>query len=140
MPVSFRRLALYATWLSLAWACLLTGLVAVGNSWVLDRASGGYFVGETVPLWLRILYALMSLSMLAVAWLAWKYYVNDVTRRQRNLGRFVMLMFTLSTIMNAMSQSGPERFNAIGAAIVVLGIGILRRRPSSNYVDLRARR
>lgn len=138
--VTVRRLALYATWLSLGWAVFLTGLAAAGNTWVLDRVSGGIFAGETMPMPVRVVYGAMALSMLAVAWLAFKYYINDVTRRQRNLGRFVILLFVISTAMNAMSRSNPERYNAIGAAIVVVGIAILRRRPSSSYVDLRTRR
>ena len=139
-PVTVRRLALYATWLSLAWAEFLTVLAAAGNTWVLDRVSGGYFAGDTMPMPIRVAYGAMALLMLGVAWLAFKYYINDVTRRQRNLGRFIILVFTLSTIVNAISRSNPERYNAIGAAITVVGIAILRRRPSSSYVDLRTRR
>ena len=135
-----RLIAYYGTQLSLAWAILLTGLVAAGNTWVLDRASGGFFVGETVPVPVRIVYAVMCLSMFAVAWLEWRYYSNTASSRQRRLGRLVILMFVLSTVMNAISQSAPERYNAIGAAIVVIGTAVLRRRPMPSVVDLRSRR
>ena len=135
-----RRLALYATLASLAWAVLLTGLAAAGNAWVLDRVAGGIYAGGSMPVWMRGIYAVQSLLMLGVAWLAYLYATNNATRRQRNLGRFVILMFTLSTIVNAMSKSAPEKFNAIGAAIIVVGIAILRRRPTSDRVDLRLRR
>ena len=138
--VNFRQLLLYATWASLAWACVLTGLAAAGNTWVLDRVSGGYFFDEGVmPLGLRVAYGAMTLLMLGVARLAYLYFVNDVTRRQRNLGRLVVLLFAASTVVNAISQSAPERFNAIGAAVTTFGIAMLRRRPRSDFVDVRGR-
>jgi hypothetical protein len=138
--VNFRLLTLYATWASLAWATALTGLAAAGNTWVLDRVAGGYFADDgLMPVWLRVAYGGMTLLMLAIARLAYLYFVNDVTRRQRNLGRLVVLLFALSTAVNAISQSQPERYNAIGAGVTMIGIAILRRRPKSNFVDLRLR-
>jgi drug/metabolite transporter superfamily protein YnfA len=92
-----------------------------------------------MPVWLRVAYGGMTLLMLAIARLAYLYFVNDVTRRQRNLGRLVVLLFALSTAVNAISQSQPERYNAIGAGVTMIGIAILRRRPKSNFVDLRLR-
>ncbi|MHB0929412.1 MAG: hypothetical protein ACYC3W_11030 [Candidatus Nanopelagicales bacterium] len=138
--MNLRRLALYVTWISLAWAVLLTGLAAAGNEWVLDRVAGGRYAGTTMPVWMRVLYAIMTLLMLAVANLAYRYAGSDATHRQRNLGRLVMLVFSVSTIVNAMSPSRPERFNAIGAAVTVLGVGLLRRGPRSDRVDMRLRR
>ncbi len=138
--VNLRRLALYATWISLGWAVVLTGLAAAGNHWVLDRVAGGRYAGGSMPMWLRVIYALMAVLMLAVAQLAHRYAGSDATHRQRNLGRLVMLVFSVSTIVNAMSPSRPERFNAIGAAVTVLGVGLLRRGPRSDRVDMRLRR
>ena len=139
--VNLRLLMLYATWASLAWAAALTGFAAAGNTWVLDRVAGGYFVDEgAMPVWLRAIYAVMTLLMFGVARLAYLYFVNDCTRRQRNLGRLVVLLFGVSTVVNAISQSKPERYNAIGAAITMICVAILRRRPTSNYVDVRMRR
>lgn len=135
-----RRLALYATWASLAWACLLTGLAAAGNHWVLDRVAGGTYKDSHMPTWARALYGAMTLLMLTVAWLANRYAHDDVTQRQRNLGRLIMLVFTVSAVLNAISRSQPERWNAIGAAVTVVGIGILRRRRQRDWVDLRLRR
>ena len=138
--MTLRRLALYATWLSLAWAILLTGLAAAGNSWVLDRVAMGHYKTGGMPAWLRAVYGAMALLMLAVAWLVNRYAMNDVTLRQRNLGRLVELVFIVSALLNAISPSHPERYNAIGAAATVLGVEVLRRRPRSEYVDLRLRR
>lgn len=135
-----RRAALLATWASLAWACLLTGLAAIGNAWVLDRVSGGFFAGEVMPEWLRVIYGAMTLLMLGVARLAWLLAINDVTPRQRRLSRLVILVFVLSAVVNAISRSAPERWNALGAAITVIGFVILRRRPMSEYIDMRLRR
>lgn len=138
--MNLRLLVLYATWASLAWAIALTGLAAAGNTWVLDRVAGGYYFDEgALPTWLRIADGVMALLMMFVARLAYLYFVNDVTRRQRNLGRLIVLLFVLSTVANAISQSSPERYNAIGAAVTALGVAILRRRPTSDYVDVRGR-
>jgi len=135
-----RTTAYYATQLALTWAIVLTGLAAAGNTWVLDRVAGGFFAGEVMPLALRLIYAAMAVGMLSVMWLAWRYHSNTASSRQRRLGRLVIIVFTLSTIVNAISQSAPERFNAIGAAVTVAGFWILRRRPLQRYVDLRTRR
>ena len=138
--VNLRRLALYATWISLAWAVLLTGLAAAGNEWVLDRVAAGRYAGATMPVWMRVLYAIMTLLMLAVANLAYRYARSDATHRQRNLGRLVMLVFTVSAILNAISTSRPERYNALAAAVTVIGVGVLRRGRRSDRVDMRLRR
>lgn len=138
--MNVRVIVLWATWLSLAWAAGLTGLAAAGNTWVLDRVAGGFYVESGMPMWLRVVYALMTVGILSVAWLVLRYFQNDVTRRQRNLGRLVILLFTLSATVNALSQSEPERFNAIAAAVTVVGVALLRRRQVSDYIDLRSRR
>ncbi len=135
-----RRLALYATWLSLAWAALLTGLAAAGSHWVQNRVALGHYTTTAMPTWLRAVYGLLTLLMLAVAWLANRYAQNDVTMRQRNLGRLVELVFIVSAVLNAVSPSHPERYNAIGAVVTVIGIEVLRRRRKSDHVDLRLRR
>ena len=136
-----RVLVLWATWASLLWAAVLTGMAAAGSTWVLDRVAGGYFVDEGfMPMWLRVLYGVQTVIIVLVAWLAKRYFHNDVTHRQRNLGRLIVLGFTVSATVNAFSQSQPERYNAIAAAITVIGIAVLRRRPVSEFVDIRARR
>lgn len=135
-----RTIVYYATQLSLAWGIALTGLAAAGNTWVLDRVAGGYFAGEEMPLALRITYGVITVGALAVMWLAWRYISNAASSRQRRLGRLVIVLYSLSTIVNAISQSPPERFNAIPAAVIVLGFYVLRRRPLQQYVDLRTRR
>lgn len=138
--MNVRVIVLWATWLSLAWAAGLTGLAAAGNTWVLDRVAGGFYVESGMPMWLRVVYGLMTVGILSVAWLVLRYFQNDVTRRQRNLGRLVILLFTLSATVNALSQSEPERYNAIAAAVTVVGVALLRRRQVSDYIDLRSRR
>ena len=134
-----RTVAYYATQLALLWGIALTGLAAAGNTWVLDRVSGGFFAGEEMPLPLRVVYGAMTLGALGVMWLAWRYQSNTASSRQRRLGRLVIIVYILSTTLNAISQSTPERFNAIPAAVIVIGIYILRRRPLQRYVDLRTR-
>ena len=135
-----RTVAYYATQLSLLWGMVLTGLAAAGNTWVLDRVSGGFFIGEEMPLPLRAVYGAMTLAALGVMWLAWRYYSNTASSRQRRLGRLVIIVYSVSAVLNAISQSTPERFNAIPAVVIVAGFYILRRRPLQRYVDLRVRR
>ena len=135
-----RAVAYYATQLSLVWGFALTGLATAGNTWVLDRVSGGYFAGEEMPLALRVVYGAMTVAAVAVMWLAWRYFSNTASSRQRRLGRLVIIVYVLSTAVNAISQSTPERFNAVPAAVIVVGFYILRRRPLQRHVDLRTRR
>lgn len=130
----------YATVVSIAWSAGLTALAAAGNTWVLDRVAGSLFVGEAMPLLVRVVYAAFTVLMLGVVWLTWRYYSNTASSRQRRLGRLIMLMFGLSAALNAISPSPTERYNAIAAAVILIGVGILKRRPTSSYVDLRTRR
>lgn len=137
--VVVRTLAYYATLLSIAWSAGLTGLAAAGNTQVLDRVSGGYFAGEEMPTALRIVYVCFTLLLFGVAWLAWRYHSNTASSRQRRLGRLAVAVSLLSAAVNAISQSPPERYNAIAAAVTALGIAILRRRPLQSRIDLRTR-
>lgn len=135
-----RTLAFYATLVSLAWSAGLTALAAAGNTWVLDRVSGGYFAGEELPLPLRVVYVCFTVLLLGVAWLAWRYFSNSASGRQRRLGRLAIAVLSLSTVVNAISRSQVERYNAIAALVAAIGIVVLRRRPTRPYVDLRTRR
>lgn len=135
-----RILAFYATLLSVAWSAGLTALAAAGNTVILDRVAGGYFADSTMPVALRVVYVGSTLLLLGVAWLAWRYHTNTASTRQRKLGRLVVVFSGLSAAVNAISQSPPERYNAVAAGITMVGIAILRRRPLQSYVDLRTRR
>lgn len=136
----FRTITFYATLLSLAWSAGLTALAAAGNTSVLDRVSGGYFAGDAMPIALRVVYVGFTLMLVGMAWLAWRYYSNTASSRQRRLGRLAIATSGLSAAMNAISQSPPERYNAIAALVTLTGIAVLRRRPMNPYVDLRSRR
>ncbi len=129
MAPTVRTVAFAATLVALAWSVALTGLAALGNTWVLDRVSGGLFAGGEMPLAVRLLYAAMALATIAVGWLENRYYRYLASPRQLRLGRLVIVVFALSTLVNALSRSAPERWNALGAAVVVVGTVVMIRRP-----------
>jgi len=122
-----RRLVLVAVELCLAWSVVLTGLAAIGNSWVLDRVSGGFYAVSVMPGWLRLVYGVMALLCVVVMWLEFRFYARTATVGQRRIGRLVVVLFLVSTLVNALSQSPPERWNALPAAVVMLGTAWLLR-------------
>ena len=131
VSMTLRRIAAIATFLSLVWVEILVGGTALGAQAIATRVAGGGF-SDGFPMWLRALYAVQAFLIAGVIWLVFRFVTNSASRRQRALGRLVMLMFGVSAVLNAMSRSSDERWNAVGAAIIVVGVGILRR-PARRY-------
>lgn len=122
-----RKVALVVVEACLLWSVVLTGLAAIGNTWVLDRVAGGLYAGGAMPGGMRIVYLLTAVVSAAVMLLALRLYAGQATRVQRVLGWIVVAAFGLSTVVNAISPSVPERGNALPAALIVLGTAWLLR-------------
>lgn len=125
--MSFRKVVFVVVELCLLWSVVLTGLAGLGNSWVLDRVAGGTYAGESMPAGMRVIYLLSALLSAAVMLIVLRIFSGGAGKFLRALGWVAVAVFALSTLANAMSSSGPERWNALPAALVALGTAYLLR-------------
>jgi hypothetical protein len=106
-----------AFYLSSAWSLFIVGLVVFNVDWALPRAAGGQF--ESFPNWLRVLYignfALLSFQLFAYA-----------KKRLSLIGVFFWISL-LSTIVNLISRSPLERWNALPAGITAFALFMLMK-------------
>jgi hypothetical protein len=126
--MNVRRFVFVVIELCLLWSVLLTGAAALGSTWVLDRVAGGLYAGESMPPAMRVLYLVTALLCLGVMVLEARLLRGVSTRAQRVLGWIVVGVFVLSTLVNVISPSAPERWNALPAAGIALGTILLLRR------------
>lgn len=128
-PSNARKLAFILVLISLGWAMTITGMVAAGLPWALERAAGGLYADEAPPVALQIVYAIQSASMFAIGYLEWRLFRGNFGNLARRLGYVVVVLYSISTILNAISPTPAERWNAIGAAAIVAGTLYLIRKP-----------
>ncbi len=106
-----------AFYLSSAWSLFIVGLVVLKVDWALPRAAGGQF--ESFPNWLRFVYignfALLSIQLFA--------YV----KKRLPLIRIFFWISLLSTLVNLISRSPLERWNALPAGITAFALFMLLR-------------
>jgi hypothetical protein len=100
--------------LSLAWNIYLVAGVIFNQSYALTRAAGGQY--ETFPTGIRAAY-LLTLAILVYQVLLFFTHI----KRPMWIYKAFFLLGIASTLMNAMSRSGNERWNAIPAAVIAYG-------------------
>lgn len=84
--------------------------VALNQEWVRTRAAGGGF--EQFPGPLRVTYALQAGLMLFLIWF--------IARASRLWALILAAVFAVSTLMQLISRSPDERWNAIPAIIIAI--------------------
>lgn len=89
--------------------------VSLDLDWVRTRAAGGQF--DEFPVAIRIIYLAMAIgTLLLMRFLGILY--GEPTNRQRNVAKWLGLLFLLSTFTQLISRSPDERLNAIPAVII----------------------
>ncbi len=99
---------------------------------MLPRIAGGGF--ESLPTGLRLIYLGFSMFMI------WQlYYANYLisfntpwTSKINKTVTFLIVLSSLSAVVNLISRSPVERWNAIPASMVALGFYLLRRSSKQN--------
>jgi len=97
--------------LAFGWNLFLVIGVIANQSYALTRAAGGQF--ESFPTGIRIAY-LINLAVVI-------YQIELLFRKVHRRGLIIKIFFTLSSIsvlVNALSRSPQERWNAIPAALI----------------------
>lgn len=112
---TFRWLLVLAQ-LSLIYNTTLLVSVFLNLDWVKTRAAGGQF--DSFPVILRFVYLIMAVGMVYLMILIRGFFKGlSVTKSQvflRNLG----VLFSISFVMQLISRSANERWNAIPAAMI----------------------
>lgn len=91
--------------------------MVVNAEWALTRAAGGQF--EMFPTWLRVLY-LLNLFFLLYQLLVFGWLKNGIPVKPTWMPRLLIAINLLGMILNLISRSSDERFNAIGMAIIAM--------------------
>ncbi len=117
-----KRIIWLAITASLAFNAVLLLASTTNAHWVLSHVAGGQY--KSLPIGIRFsnfVVALFSLYLIYFSHLlverngAW-------SRRVLILSRAVTILFALSTLVNAMSRSSNEQWNAIPALIIAIGV------------------
>jgi hypothetical protein len=100
-----------------SWNICIVTAVALNAEWVRTRAAGGQF--DTFPLVIRMIYGIEALLMIGQIYFGkLLYYRNGAwSISSWRLGQLLIVLYGVSTLLNALSRSSAERFNALFAVI-----------------------
>ena len=117
-----KRIIWLAVALSLAFNALLLLASTTNAHWVLSHVSGGQY--KSLPFGIRFSNFVVGLFSLYLIYFSHLLVERNGawSRKVLLLSRAVTILFILSTIVNAMSKSANESWNAIPALVIALGI------------------
>jgi hypothetical protein len=98
--------------------------VSLNSEWARTRAAGGGF--DSFPMGIRIIYFSMATFMGAVMFWLWDKRHGITTIREGRLATAFTLLFSISTVLQLISRSSDERWNAIPAALLAITFWMLR--------------
>ena len=120
------RSLILAAGLSLTYNIILLFSVSMNYDWVRTRAAGGGF--DSFPISIRIAYFFMAAFMGALMFWLWDKRNGINTIRGYRFATVLAVLFSISTVMQLISQSSDERWNAIPAAILAITFWVLRNK------------
>ena len=112
------RVLIFTAELSLLYNIVLLLSVTMNYKWATTRAAGGQF--DSFPISIRILYFFMATFMGALMFWVWDKREGISTLRSQRLSNALAILFSLSTLMQLISRSSDERWNAIPAIILAI--------------------
>jgi uncharacterized membrane protein len=120
------RSLILAAELSLTYNIILLFSVSLNYDWVRTRAAGGGF--DSFPMSIRIIYFFMAAFMGALMFWLWDKRSGINTIREYGFATALAVLFSISTVMQLISRSSDERWNAIPAAILAITFWALRNK------------
>ena len=120
------RSLILAAGLSLTYNIILLFSVSMNYDWVKTRAAGGGF--DSFPMSIRIIYFFMAAFMGALMFWLWDKRSGINTIREYSFATALTVLFSISTVMQLISRSSDERWNAIPAAILAITFWVLRNK------------
>ena len=120
------RSLILAAGLSITYNIILLLSVSLNYDWVRTRAAGGGF--DSFPMSIRIIYFFMAVFMGALMFWLWDKRNGIITIRGYRFATVLSFVFSISTVMQLISRSSDERWNAIPAAILAITFWVLRNK------------
>ena len=120
------RSLILAAELSLTYNIILLFSVSLNYDWVRTRAAGGGF--DSFPMIIRVTYFFMAAFMGVLMFWLWDKRNGINTIRGYRFATVLAVLFSISTLMQLISQSSDERWNAIPAAILAITFWVLRNK------------
>ena len=117
-----------ASIVSLLYNVFILFSVSMNMEWVRTRAAGGQY--ENFPIWIRILYFVMASFMGSLIFWLWDHRYGVVEGRSKTFAKGLSYLFIISTLLQLISRSADERWNAIPASILAITFWVLVRRNS----------
>lgn len=120
-----RKLAFALLVLATFWNVVIVAAVSLDARWALTRAAGGQFT--EFPTAIRIIYGIEVFLMLAQILFAYLLLLRHGawSRKSWLIAQLLIVLYLISTILNALSQSANERINAPCALIIAFAMYIL---------------
>ncbi|MGA1159234.1 MAG: hypothetical protein ACO3UT_05450 [Candidatus Nanopelagicaceae bacterium] len=112
--------------LALFYNLIILFSVVLNLSWVETRAAGGQYTD--FPLSIRILYLFMSIGTSILIIYLRKLTSERVTSQDIKFARYLGWLFFVSTILQLISRSPDEQWNAIPAAVIATTFLLISRR------------
>lgn len=127
------KLLLAGVLASFIWNFYLVSGATLNSSAVLTRVAGGNF--DSIPLGLRIAYGVQTLLIVYQFYFVIRLYQRNGawSRNSYLFARIFLALSAVSALVNAVSRSSAERWNAIAAAIIAIGyyfLGNVNLRPT----------
>lgn len=104
---------------------ILLGVVA-NQSWAHSRAAGGQYTD--FPIVIRIVYLFMAIGTVILFLFLRKLVGVSNSPRDLKIARFLGWLFFASTVLQLVSTSSQERWNAIAAATIAVTFILIARR------------
>lgn len=121
---SFKRI--WLAQLALVYNLMILFSVVLNLSWVETRAAGGQYTD--FPISIRILYFSMSIGTAILIFYLRKLTSERVTSQDIKFARYLGWLFIVSTILQLISRSPNEQWNAIPAAVIATTFLLISRR------------
>jgi hypothetical protein len=119
------KLLLGGVLVSFAWNFYLVLGATLNAHSVLTRVAGGHFT--SLPLGLRIVYGIQTLLVIYQVYFVIQLYNHDGawSRNSYLFARIFLALSAVSALVNAVSRSSTERWNALPAIAIAVGFYLL---------------
>ena len=119
--------------ISFLWNFYLVLGATLNSTSVLTRVAGGHF--HSLPIGLRIAYGIQTLLIIYQFYFVIRLFQRNGawSRNSYLFARIFLALSAVSALVNAVSRSSAERWNAIAAAIIAVGyyfLGNVNLRPT----------
>ena len=122
--------------LSLVYNVAILISVTLNLHWVRTRAAGGQYTN--FPVGIRFMYLIMAFLMVFLIGMIWNHRENPMNAKGPIITQVLGYIFVLSSVVQLISRSTNERWNAIPAFIIALTfLALSRREKILRYVEVK---